>query len=247
MRVFVFLLVLVNLLFFAWARGHLGSGDADDLRVEEQLRPERIRIVSKDQPPEETREYVEEEVLPAAASEEPPASSEELPALPERPPAADALPEDVCVVLNGVSQSEADSLTRLFAEKLPAFRLSRTGTPGLAYWVHIPPFSTRREAESRVAELRRLGVQEYFIMQEGAGNFAISLGLFSTPGAAESALAALRERGVRSARLVERAHKSALSQIELTGPRLQAGEMRQTLAETLPRAKLGVCGRTTAQ
>jgi hypothetical protein len=247
MRVFVFFLVLANLLFFAWAHGHLGSGDADDLRVEEQLRPERIRIVSKDQPPEETRERVEEEVLPVPPSEKSPASSEEPPVLPEKPPAVEAVPEDVCVVLNGVSQSEADTLTRLFAEKLPVFRLSRTGTPGLAYWVHIPPFSTRREAESRVAELRRLGVQEYFIMQEGADSFTISLGLFSTPGAAESALAVLREKGVRSARLGERPHRSALSQIELTGPRSQAGEMRQALAEALPRARLGVCGRTTTQ
>jgi hypothetical protein len=233
MRVFVFFLALANLLFFAWARGHLGSGDADDWRVEEQLRPERIRIVSKDQPPEETWERVEEDVLPVLPSEE--------------PPVVEAVPEDVCVVLNEVSQSEADTLTRLFAEKLPAFKLSRTGAPGLAYWVHIPPFSTRREAESKVAELRRLGVQEYFIMQEDVGSFAISLGLFSTPGAAESALAALRERGVRSARLVERPYSSVLSQIELTGPRQRAGEMQRVLAEVLPRARLGVCDRTSMQ
>jgi hypothetical protein len=239
MRILVFLLALANLLFFAWGRGYLGGGETDGLQAGTQLRAEQIRIVSKDRPPEIKR----------ADTENTP--SGEAPAPPAEPPVAVEPPrEEVCVVLNGVPQSAADSLERLFAEKLPAFKLSRTAMLGhTAYWVHIPPFKTRREAESKVAELKRLGFKEneYFIMQEGADSFAISLGLFSTPGAAETALAALRERGVRSARIVERPRKLNLSQIEFLGPRAQAGAMRQLLGEAQPQAKLGACGRTAAQ
>lgn len=146
-------------------------------------------------------------------------------------------------------QAEADALERLFAEKLPGFRLSRTVMPGnSSYWVHIPPFKTRREAENKVAELKKLGVKDYFVMQEGgADSFAISLGLFSTQEAAESSLAALKEKGVRSARLVERPRKSALARIEFQGPEAQAGEMRQTLGQVLPQAEPGACGRSTAR
>jgi hypothetical protein len=233
MRVLVFLLVLVNLLFFAWARGDLGGGEPGEMQVGAQLRPEQIRIVSKDQAP------------PALALPTSVDSPSEPPVAPE--PVREPAREEVCIVLSEVSQNDADSIERLFAEKLPAFRLSRTamtGNPG--YWVHIPPFRTRREAESKVAELRRLGVRDYFIMQEGVDSFAVSLGLFSTPGAAESAHAALREKGVRTARIIERLRKSTLSQIEFLGPRAQSGEMRRILGEALPQAKIGVCGRTAA-
>ena len=114
--------------------------------------------------------------------------------------------------------------------------------------MHIPPFKTRSDAENKVAELKKLGIKEYFVMQEGGTDgFAISLGLFSTQEAAESSLAALKEKGVRSARLVERPRKSALARIEFQGPEAQAGEMRQTLGQVLPQAEPGACGRSTAR
>ena len=222
MRIAVFLLVLANLLFFAWTRAYLGSDESGESWADAELRTEQIRIVSKDRPPEKRVEV--ENALPA----EPPR-------------------EEICAVLSEVSPGDAEAIERLFAERLPAFRLSRTDRVGnTAYWVHIPPFRTRPEAESKVAELKRLGVKEYFILQDGADGFAISLGLFSTPGAAESALAALREKGVRSARLIARPHKSNPSQIEFLGPRTQAGEMRQIIGEAWPQAKLDACGRTAA-
>ena len=226
MRTVVFLLVLANLLFFAWTRGVLGTGDPDALRAGEPLRADQIRLVSNDQPPAENRARVE-----------------------EAPPPAEPPQENVCVALSDVPQAEADALERLFAEKLPGFRLSRTVMPGnSSYWVHIPPFKTRREAENKVAELKKLGVKDYFVMQEGgADSFAISLGLFSTEEAAESSLAALKEKGVRSARLVERPRKSALARIEFQGPEAQAVEVRQALGQVLPQAEPGACGRSTAR
>ena len=229
MRIPVFLLVLANLLFLVWTRGYLGGGETGESWADAELRDEQIRIVSKDRPPEKR---VDVENAPPA---EPPSS-------PAEPPR-----EEICTVLSEVAPGDADAIERLFAERLPAFRLLRTDmVENTAYWVHIPPFRTRREAESKVAELKRLGVKEYFIMQDGADSFAISLGLFSTPVAAESALAALREKGVRSARLIARPRKLNLTRIEFLGPRPQDGEMRQIIGEVLPQAILGACGRTAA-
>ena len=55
MRTLVFLLVLANLLFFAWTRGALGLGEADAPRPGEPLRADQIRLVSNDRPPEAGR------------------------------------------------------------------------------------------------------------------------------------------------------------------------------------------------
>ncbi|MDR2113082.1 MAG: SPOR domain-containing protein [Candidatus Accumulibacter sp.] len=230
MRILVFVLVFANLLFFAWARGYLGSGEPEALRAGDQLRADQMRIVSNDKPPPETRARAENAAAPEVEA-----------------PAPAAPRAEVCLVLSEVPQNEADAVTRLFAEKLPAFRLSRAAMPGNSnYWVYIPPLKTRRDAENKVAELKRLGVKEYYIMPEGADGFAISLGVFSTRERAESTLAALRERGVRSSRLAERIRGSGLAQIEFAGPAAQAGEARQALVQALPQAKLGACGHGAA-
>ena len=204
MRILVFVLAFANLSFFAWSRGYLGGGESVT-RAGEPLYAERIRIVSNDLPPKESE-----------------AHKEELPSL----LLAEQLQKEICVALGEVPQAEADAIERLFAEKLPDFKLSRALAPGVGYWVLIPPFKTRREAEDRVTELKTQGVREYYIMPEGDG-FAISLGLFSTQAAAESTLAALRGKKVRSVRLVERPRK--ITQIEIRGPELQSAEMRQAL------------------
>ncbi|MDR2451502.1 MAG: SPOR domain-containing protein [Candidatus Accumulibacter sp.] len=216
MRIAVFLLVLANLLFFTWSRGHLGSGESNPLRAGEPLRADRIRLVSNDRPPASVRE------VSALSAEE--------------------TRREVCAVLSDISQAHADALERLFTEELPTFRRTRTDTPGsIGYWVHIPPFKTRREAESKVAELRNLGVTDYFILSEGGDSFAISLGLFSTRAAAESSLATLRGKGVRSARLGERPRRLAASRIEFLGPEARAGEMRRLIGQVLPQTVPGDC------
>ncbi|MDR3298968.1 MAG: SPOR domain-containing protein [Candidatus Accumulibacter sp.] len=246
MRVFVFLLVFANLLFFAWARGYLSSGEPDALRAGDQLRADQICVVSNEQPPEKKEQRDKNTALPTVS---PPPVKPSAPAV-ETPASADEPPPraDVCIALSDVAPTEADFIERLFAEKLPAFRLSRVTAPGnVSHWVHISALKTRRDAEAKVAELRKLGVTEYFIMQEeGADSFAVSLGLFSTRAAAESALAALKGKGVRSAQLIERPRRPGLSQIEILGPEAQVGEMRQSLDRILPQAKPGACAQNAA-
>ena len=219
MRIVIFLLVLVNLLFFVWSR-YLGSDDFNTLQADQSLRADQIHFVSNDRPPEI--------MLPVVS--------------PEQILSGEPNNMNVCTALSDLSRVDADAIERLFVEKLPTFKLSRTDTPGHSnYWVHIPPFKTRREAENKVAELRNLGIRDYFIQPEGNNSFAISLGLFSTRLSADSALEALKEKGVRLARIAERPRRLALSRIEFSGPEAQTGEMRQLINQLLPLAVLGVC------
>jgi hypothetical protein len=68
------------------------------------------------------------------------------------------------------------------------------------FWVYMPPRRTLAEAQKKVEELKALGVQDSFIVQENTSwRYAVSLGVFSSSEAAEKYLGQLREKGVRSA------------------------------------------------
>jgi len=76
------------------------------------------------------------------------------------------------------------------------------------FWVYIPPLETRSEVDHKIAELRKLGVEEYYAVEsQGPMRNAISLGIFKTEEAANAYLERLRDKGVRSARAGSREHR----------------------------------------
>lgn len=78
-------------------------------------------------------------------------------------------------------------------------------SPATDYWVHVPPFKTRAEAEKKLTELRGLGIDEATLVEdEGPWRHAISLAAFASREEADLYLAQLREKGVKSARVLER-------------------------------------------
>jgi len=67
------------------------------------------------------------------------------------------------------------------------------------WWVFMPPQGSRQAATIKAAELKRLGIDDYFIVQEDPKvRFAISLGVFRTQEAARNRLEQLRSKGVRT-------------------------------------------------
>jgi hypothetical protein len=83
-------------------------------------------------------------------------------------------------------------------------RLAQRRTEETAgWWVFIPPQKTanqRQAALRKAAELKKLGVEDYFVVQEeGQHRWALSLGVFRTEEAARARLGVLRNQGVRSA------------------------------------------------
>jgi len=78
----------------------------------------------------------------------------------------------------------------------------------IGYWVYIPPMKNKAAANRKVTELKALGIQEYFIIQSaGSWRNAISLGVFKTREAAQNFLDYLHTKGVRTAKVGERASK----------------------------------------
>jgi len=78
----------------------------------------------------------------------------------------------------------------------------------VGFWVYIPPMETRTEVDRKIAELRKLGIEEYYAVEsQGPMRNAISLGIFRTEEAATAYLERLRDKGVRSARAGSREHR----------------------------------------
>jgi len=78
----------------------------------------------------------------------------------------------------------------------------------VGFWVYIPPLDSRSEVDRKIAELRKLGVEEYYAVEsQGPMRNAVSLGIFKTEEAANAYLERLRDKGVRSARAGSREHR----------------------------------------
>jgi cell division septation protein DedD len=74
-----------------------------------------------------------------------------------------------------------------------------------SYLVNIPPQPSKEAAERKAAELRELGVTNFFIMSgDSPMKWAISLGVFKTESGAQTLLAQLNKQGVHSARITPR-------------------------------------------
>lgn len=228
MRLAVFLLLLANLLLFVWTQGYLGaSTNPDARRLEQQLLPEHLRIVSRGEPPRAAAKKVEvEKVVDKAAD-----SGGEKKAV------------ESCQLWSDLTAGDADRIERLLAERFAALKAKRrTAGEIIGYWVFIPPLASKEEASRKVAELQELGVKDYFIVpNSGSSPLAVSLGTYRGEEAAKARLEALRAKGVRSARIGERRSESALSTLEIHGLAADVETLRKTVVALLPKASAAPC------
>jgi sporulation related protein len=73
------------------------------------------------------------------------------------------------------------------------------------WWVFIPSQGSRPGAFRQAAELKALGINDFFVMGEETDTpWALSLGVFRSERAAAARLASLRELGVRNALIGKR-------------------------------------------
>lgn len=240
MRVFVFLLVLANLLFYAFSAGYFGQPDNPDAeRLEQQVAPERLRIVSRGETPK-----VKATPPPAPVVSEPEKTEESQPEAsraeaPVRP--TDTTP--VCLAWERLSVADADRLIGLLGDQFPAFKANRrvTAAESGGWWVHIPPLASKAEVDKKAAELRQIEVTDYFVIQEGPNRFAISLGIFSTEKGGQERLAELRAKGVRSARLLPRPGKDGTVRLQATGPASAREALVAAAGKALPKQEVKAC------
>lgn len=216
MKALVFLLVLANLVIYAVSAGYFGRPDNPDAaRAEHQIAPERIRVVSQGEAP---------------AMKAPEAPTDTV------PPA--------CLRWTGLDRDTVDRLEKLLRERHPAYRGERSSQPGegKGWWVFVPPLASKAEADRKTAELRQLGITDYFVLPEANPNHnAISLGIFSTERGAQERLAELRNKGVRTARLAARPGGEPTFSLEVRGPLPEKDALLTSVAETWPKLDSEAC------
>ena len=226
MKTLVFLLVFVNLLFYAFTGGYFGrSGNPDAGRVEQQLAAERVRIVARgDQPPPKGRN--------GSADKQP---GETAPARSE--------PEEMCLSWERLPAAEADQLASTLAEKLVGVRVERraVASEGSGWWVFVPPQASKAEADKKAGELKELGIKDYFVIQEGPNRFAISLGVLSTEKGGLDLLAELKAKGVKSAKAGPRPGKDSHFTVQARGPLARQADVQDLAAGIVPKVPVQAC------
>ena len=176
MRALFLVLVLVNLAFFAWARFFAPPEAGTDPRpMAQQIEPDKLKIVD-------------------------PAKADALPSKPR--PAPEPAPL-ACLEWGGFAPAEAPRAEQALAPLALGARVSQRRTDETAqWWVFIAPQGNRAAALKKAAELKALGVEDYFVMQDDPKlRWSVSLGVFSTQDAANSRLETLKAKGVRTAQI----------------------------------------------
>jgi pyruvate/2-oxoglutarate dehydrogenase complex dihydrolipoamide acyltransferase (E2) component len=193
---FVFwILVGLNAVVFAVGHGYLGNFKGEEhepARLKNQIEPSRLKMVT----PEQAQPAAS---APAAASAAAPATE---------PAAAPAAAAVACAEVGPLSASDARRFETRVARLDLGGRETHVSVPFqevTSRLVYIPGQGSKEAAERKAAELRALGLTNFFIISgDSPYKWGISLGLFKAEASAQAMLASLVKQGVRSARIAPR-------------------------------------------
>ena len=200
-------LLLLNAALFAYAQGFLGSSKGSDeerARIKPQLEASRLTLLTNEQADAaKAAPAADPAASPAAAAVEASAAAAPAPAKAEGPARPLA-----CIDVGTFSAGEAKRFEARLASLDLGERQSRQAVQAqdvTSYLVNIAPQGGKEAADRKAAELRGLGVTNFFIMQgDSPMKWAISLGVFKTESGAQTMLAQLNKQGVHSARITPR-------------------------------------------
>ena len=222
MKLALLLLVLVNLLLFAWqqgAFGRFGEAGREPERVARQIEPERFRVLTE----AEVRELRERATQGSAP--------------------LDLDSAQACVEFGDFAAADAARAEKMLGALSPGVKVEPRPVEAAGwYMVYLPPHKTSADAERRAEELRKLGVKDLLVMSENAPlKFAISLGSFRDPEAAKSHLAALEKLGVKGVRMSDRSSTVVLTRFQLRELDAAASRQLATLRGEFPAQTLRPC------
>ncbi len=126
--------------------------------------------------------------------------AEPAPVSPQAPVAAAGPTTPVCASIGPfqASDSAADAAERLSGDGYSVSQRTIPGKVRVGYWVFLPEYASRSEAETAVARLKNRGVRDLYIVADSAHRNAISLGVYSEKSGAEQRAAAIRKLGFKA-------------------------------------------------
>ncbi|MEN3293469.1 MAG: hypothetical protein V7642_2722 [Burkholderiales bacterium] len=167
-------------------------------------------------------------------------------------PAADALAATgkkadgwTCTEVGNFSTGEAKRFELRLAALALDGRVSQRGIQEVvSHIVYVPPQGDKEGADKKVEELRRLGIEDLYIIQDDSSlRWGISLGVFKQEEGARAHLADLARKGVRSARIAS--HSVATSMVAFQIRDLDADTKARIdkIKEDFPRQEIRNCQR----
>ena len=179
LRFLVLLLVLLNAGYFAWSHGMLRAygwapaEQSEPQRLQQQIRPEAIRIL----PTEEARR------------------AEQVALTPPKPPE--------CLQAGLFDEAQTEAVRKVLETALPAGAWALETTVEPARWiVYMGKFPNAAALEKKRAELDKMKLKLQ-TLDNPELQLGLSLGRFETQAQAQASLNTLQRRGVRTARVVE--------------------------------------------
>jgi hypothetical protein len=212
LKLLVGLLLVANIVLYASSAGYLGTGSTEGRepgRAAKTLDAQRIRFIDPTAVAAagQNGAAVNASVAPVAAT----AASAE--------PTAAAAPPLQCIEVGNFDLAEARRFEQALVPLALGDRLSqRAVADGERYIVYIPPLVDKESADRKGAELRALGVTDFFVFSESSDlRFGISLGMFKSAEAANQHLANLGRKGVHSAKVAARPSANSKTAYQLRG------------------------------
>jgi SPOR domain len=173
MRALFLLLLAANLAFYAWWRYGAPADAADPAPLSRQIEPDKLKVIAPTSLP------------PVSVAKKPGSIASS------------------CLEWGSFTVADAPRAEQALEPLALGARLAQRRTEEVAgWWVFLPPQGSRQGALKKALELRNLGIDDYFVVQDdGEHRWALSLGVFRSEEAAQAHLAALRAQGVRSAQV----------------------------------------------
>jgi SPOR domain len=202
-------------------------GSSEPERMQNQLAPEKLAVLQAR--PEPLPGVVQEASAPVAqasaalAEVSAPLAEASVPVVAQ---AAASAPEALastqssgpaCVMFVKLTAVQAQALAQRAKGLGNGLSVSEEAPSPSSFWVNIPPQGGKAGADRRAAELKEIGLEDFFVVQEaGENRFAISLGLFKAESLAQRQLETLQKRGVKGAKVSARINPTG-ARVQMTG------------------------------
>ena len=243
-------LLFLNAALFAYAQGLLGtskSTEHEPARLKRQFNTAKMTLLTREQAEAAAKAATPPGGGEAAASSAAASAPATVAANTVTPVTAPApAPAFACTEIGPLDATDA----RRFEARLAALdlgdRQSRQTVQAqdvTSWLVHIPSQGSKEAADRKAAELRDLGVTNFYVMQgDSPLKYAISLGVFKTESGAQALLAQLGKQGVHTARIAPRGPQTVHYVYRVRGLDAATRKRIEGYAERYDGAEIKSCG-----
>lgn len=215
LKFFFWILLLANAGLLAYQQGYFATllpSGHEPARMSNQLNADKVRLVPPPAPAPAPAAVKQEEVV-------------------------------ACAEIGNFNPEEAKRFTAQLVALSLGERLSQRPVQEVAsHMVYIPPLADKDAAEKKAGELRRMGINEFYIIQDNSDlRWSISLGVFKLEEAARAHLTNLSQKGVRSARIGQRSVASNAVVFQVRELDTTAKSALQKISADFPKQELRNC------